>query len=522
MPGSPMQSARPQMWVHVALATCVVGLLRAVPFVAVQVSDAPEGRAWLGIGYNAKDFLAYEAFIRQAAEGFGFLVDPYTTAPQDGRFLLLFHQLLGVVCGITGLEPLWVLELSRVPLLAALFVLVWRTAARVHPGHAGAPAAAVWLVGLASGVEPLVRRLLEGRTPELDRLLAGDLTTLNGWSGFTALHNPLWVAGLCLTLAVLGRALDPQPRARWPVAVLLVLLHWVHPYSAIVAIGALLTLPVVQMLFGGPWRESVRLAAPLVAAVTVLLPVSLWQMGDPVFREASGGVFGLNALSVFWYPATLGGLFFCAMAGWQRLVADGHPWRFALAAWTLAVVLLHTSPVINGYHFVFHLCLPVCLVAAPVVADVLSRRSTPPLRAVAGGLSVLLFAPALLVTADDVAENLRDGKVPSETLAIVGRLASEPPGRVLAPAAMGNLIPARTPHRVVVGQWFLTPRFDERLKELDGLVQGASVDAPRLARVVAAEDLTAVVLPQAFVPAALDALPGWRALPFERHALLLR
>lgn len=510
------------MWVHVALATCVVGLLRALPFVAVQVSDAPDGRAWLGVGYNAKDFLAYEAFIRQAAEGFGFLVDPYTTAPQDGRFLLLFHQVLGFVCGLTGLAPGLVLELSRVPLLAALFVLVWRVAARVHPGHAGVSAAAVWLVGLASGVEPLVRRLLEGRTPELDRLLVGDLTTLNGWSGFTALHNPLWIGGLCMTLALLGRALDPQPRARWPVTVLLVLLHWVHPYSAIVAFGALLTLPVVQMLFGGPWRESVRLAAPLVAAVAVLLPVSLWQMGDPVFREASGGVFGLNALSVFWYPATLGALLPCALVGWRRLVAGAHPWRFGLAAWTLAVVLLHTSPVINGYHFVFHLCLPVCLVAAPVVADVLAGRATPRSRVAAGALVAVLFAPALLVTADDVAENLRDGKVPGETLAIVERLAAEPPGRVLAPAAMGNLIPARTPHRVVVGQWFLTPRFDERVRELDGLVQGDRLDAGRLVRVVAAEDLTAVVLPQAFVAPALGALPGWRATPFERYALLTR
>ena len=127
------------------------------------------------IGYNPKDLVTYVAFIREAAaNGQLFQVNPFTTLPQDGRYLLLLQDVLGLVCRLTGANPFTVLELSRVPLLALLlpvklvmplvlivdFIATMSTGMRFYRDVAFdeiTPAIPSTLLGLIAGVTLLVQ-----------------------------------------------------------------------------------------------------------------------------------------------------------------------------------------------------------------------------------------------------------------------------------------------------------------------------------------------------------------------------
>ena len=102
------------------LAPAIAAVLRALPW-AASLGGAPTAAGVLPpIGYNPKDWLEYVAFIREAAAGHWLVANPFTTAPQDGRYLPAFFDVLGTVCRWTGASPFLVLEFSRLPLLFLL------------------------------------------------------------------------------------------------------------------------------------------------------------------------------------------------------------------------------------------------------------------------------------------------------------------------------------------------------------------------------------------------------------------
>jgi hypothetical protein len=107
------------------LAPALVAVLRALPWMAT-LGGAPTAVGVLPpIGYNPKDWLQYVAFIREAAAGFWIVANPFTTAPQDGRYVQGFFDMLGFVSRWTGANPFTVLELSRIPLLFLLLAAFW-------------------------------------------------------------------------------------------------------------------------------------------------------------------------------------------------------------------------------------------------------------------------------------------------------------------------------------------------------------------------------------------------------------
>src|SRR5689334_4179136 len=115
---------RPPSWFW--LMPLVAALIRTVPYLTVLRASPPPGKVYLKFGYIPKDFLAYLAFMRQVGDtGSSIFVNPYTTEPQQPRFVFLFHWLLGAVAALTG-HLNAVLELARFPLAFLLFWLLWR------------------------------------------------------------------------------------------------------------------------------------------------------------------------------------------------------------------------------------------------------------------------------------------------------------------------------------------------------------------------------------------------------------
>jgi hypothetical protein len=495
-----------RLWAGVAL----VALLRALPWMATFGGSA-SGSVLPPVGYNPKDWLAYVAFIRDAAAGHFLLSNPFTTAPQDGRYVLLLHALLGRVVAWTGVDAFTVLELARVPLLVLFLLALWRVTGVVLSDRRERTLAC-WLVLLSGGFEVLVDALQGRLPPQIQWQVGQDLWHLQGWNTFAACYNPLWVAALALTLVTLVPCLRPGgPAGLADAATLgggLLLLAYSHPYSVFVILAVAAARPVLAWIFRmGSGGLGVTLAG-LGPALVVMALVARWQSGDAVYRATSGNALGPQALSASWYPVTLGVVGLLALRGWQGWLAEKHPARLGMAAWTLAVVFLHGSTVLNGYHFALYLHIPVCLAAAPALAralDWLRERRLGKLGVL--GLGVLLFQAPLPLTLKCIRES-RGDIVQAGGMEVVQALASLPPGNVLAPADIGNLVPAHGPHRVYVGQWFLTPDFERRAEEALAAVSGrASFDD--LVRLVEGERIRYLVTSARVAPQ-LAALLGGR------------
>ena len=494
-------------WWLVPLAVCV---LRGLPFLVTQTAPPGPGEAWMPIGYIPKDFLQYVAMLRQVPDQHRWLfVNPFTTTPQDGRFVLPFFALLGAVSRVTGLDPFWTLELSRIPLLFVFFrVLAWFVG-RVYED----PARQRWayvLVGLSGGVEFLAK-LAAPWLPEPTRaVVVQDLWSLQGWSTFAALFNPLWIGGLTLTLLALEPVLDParEPNGRRlaGLALTVFVLHWIHPYSELVVLAVAAVRPLAAWALAEPavLGRAARTWAALALPLAVDAAIALWQLRDPVFAASSRHMLGPQHLPVFWYPLTLAVVGALALRGFVLLARERHPWRTPLGAWIAAVALLHTSPLLNGYHFVFQLHLPVALAAAPAAAALAATRR----RLTVAALALGLFVSPLAITWEALADVRRESRVPAPWIEAVERLANEPAGNVLAPWQLGNLIPAYGPQRVFVGHWFLTPDYAERARRYAAVV-GDPAEQPALRDLVDRERIRYLV-------ASADSAPRLAAALGER------
>jgi hypothetical protein len=161
--------------------------------------------------------------------------------------------------------------------------------------------------------------------------------------------------------------------------------------------------------------------------------------------------------------------------------------------------------VLNGYHFVFQLWPPLCLAAAPALArmlDGLRGARFGPARAAV--LLILLFQAPLTLTAKCIGE-VETHRIRQAGFQVLDALAALPAGNVLAPADLGNYVPAYTNDRVYVGHWFLTPGYAQRAQEAAGAVGGA-MTAEQLATLIDGQRIRYVVAPAQVAPALAAAL----------------
>ena len=484
------------------LLPAAVALLQALPFLATFWLTPPEGQTYLHVGYMPEDMHAYMSFIRQVPESGAFLFENrFVTEDQSGRFVLLFHWLMGSVAALTRVSPPWVLELSRIPLIFGFFAVLWWFLKPILPDQRTRLWAAA-LIGLSGGVAGFFRPLARYLPADGGKPFLVSTWHLYGWSTFEGLYNPLWVCAFMLLLVALRRLLRPSDDGRWwldyGAAFLLVILWFVHPYSSMTAFAIGAARPVAQFIVEGvvEKRRVARLGCSLALAGAAILAVAAWQLGDPVFRASSGQVFGRLQLAVFWYPWTLGLLLVFAIKGGFRWIETKNVYRSSMLAWVGAIVLLHSSPVINGYHFVPYLHLPLSILAASVMPGIWDRwwglsgrRSL-----VAISMLVLLFASPILVTLESIRELAERNLVPEMFVQTTSAMAEMPPGRSLVPPRMGMLVAANTHHSVWAGHWFLTPDYWSRVEQYAALVGNPSREQ-ELAQLLQMEQIRYLVVP---------------------------
>jgi hypothetical protein len=368
-------------------------------------------------------------------------------------------------------------------------------------------------VAFSGGLEFLVFATFDWWPANVRGTLAEALSDDQGWNTFASFSNPLWVAGLIPTLIALRPLLMPESTQRvrdwFMLAIGFVTAYFVHPYSALVVLGVALFLPVFRWILDAqekPMSYLCGAGAALGAALLVVGPVAWWQNRDHVFRLAAEHVLGNHQLSIFWYPIGLGAVGLLAVRGWREWIRRAAPCRPEVGAWTLAVMFLHTSPIFNGYHFVFHLHLPVCIVAATALDGLLRRYSVsrwPSQVAIALTIAAV-FQSALCVTWRSAGRALAY-QVPEPIMASISRLAQEPPGRVYTAPHIGTLIPAYTSHRVYLGHWFLTPDHPAKQAYFMDLLEGRA-DPAALVHLIQTEAIDYVLLPPATPPHVIEAI----------------
>ncbi len=445
-----------RIWIAVA----IVATLHALPFL-VAVLDSPTNGTFLKIGYNRDDTAAYLALANHPAQWPFLLFDPFTTEPQQGRFIILFLSLLGWLHRITGISLFTLFEVSRIPLLAAFTVTVWQFLGAFAKDR-NVRVVATWLALLAGGFAPFMNLLAPLFREDLQAQVLLGNGNLLGWSGFNVLHNPLWICGYIFFLLFLRFTLQPRStgiQQTSSISAILILLFLNHPYSGIAALVIYGIWYLGSLCFSvSPDREVLNRSLPGIAIAILLIGIiSLWQRGDAVFAFCSGGVFGPQETPVFWYPVAFGAVGVAAVFGIRYLITQKRPELVALSGWIIGIALLHSSPLLNGYHFVPYLFLPVCILAATPLTHALEQtRSRPVLKF---GLLAFVFLPTLFSVLEAVNNIYRDNAISTDTAKVLDWLKTRPAGNVLCPPALGAILPTVTGHRVWCGQWFLTPRF---------------------------------------------------------------
>jgi hypothetical protein len=450
-----------------------VALLGWLPRLWLKIVQPPEGAEFFGNAHLPMDFLAYEAFIRQASIGGSFLLsNPFTTEPQSARFILVFHWLLGQFAAITNLSPNAVLEIARIGLVFVFFGVLWWFLGPILRDPRDRRCAAL-LVGFSGGFESWIHELFPSISQRVEGANNFALSTYVafGWNFLGSSFNPLWLAGLIVSLVVLRyffaeNALSTL-REKWIAGGAFFFLYWIHPYSA------LGTLAIIGMCVCAEWFISRRLNVPSLVKVvsTLVLPISaiavlvFWQIGDPVYRASTGGFFGGSDLSIFWYPLTFGAVGLMALMGVRTWANERHPYLLPIVAWVIIIVFLHSSPLINGYHFVYLLPLPLCILAARPVRAVFDRSGK---RAIA--LALALFAAPVFILMGMLKAS-EQYSVPRDTMRVVSTLEKLPTGNVMSHMQIGNIIPSRTQHRVWLGHWFLTPGYAYRAEEYTAMTE---------------------------------------------------
>ncbi|MDH7502451.1 MAG: hypothetical protein QHJ82_07025, partial [Verrucomicrobiota bacterium] len=159
-----------------------------------------------------------------------------------------------------------------------------------------------------------------------------------------------------------------------------------------------------------------------------------------------------------------------------------------------------------GHHYVFHLHLPLCIVAACAFDRFwrAAQNETHTGQLVTALALAALFQSPIASTFRAI-KNVVNYQVPAPAMAALNRLAQLPAGIVYTSPHLGTLVPAYTPHRTYLGHWFMTPDYRARQNQFNEIVEGRT-DPMRVLDFWHKEQVDYVLLPPSTSPALLNAL----------------
>lgn len=460
-----------QIFLIALILSILKGLPALTPFIfTLTPKNEKENIVYLPIGYIPKDWFQYTSLIHQCAYSNSFfLYNPFTTEKQEGRFILLFHRFLGFIHSISGANVFWLLELSRVPLLFLFIMVLWKFLCKIlkEPNHC---LWAIWLIAFSGGLEFfLIMAMPKLNLPQnVSDEIYQQLWPLYGWNSFEAFYNPLWLAALILLIIIIEPLLKETNSFTTKnfiiISLGIIVLWFVHPYTAFAVFSIFCTYLALSIIFQNKisWIRISKRGISLMLGIIIIGLITFWQKQDLVFKKTSSSFFGAQNVSLFWYPLTYGLLILFFLLGLKKMIRENHPWLFPMIGWTTAIVILHNSPILNGYKFLMYLHMPICIVAAPAVADWFKNQKKNLIGYCRSGIVIILiFISTIFISIESIKE-VRAYGIPESWLSIAKKMKELPPGNILAPMPLSNILPSFTHHKVYNGHWFMTP--DSNLK----------------------------------------------------------
>lgn len=253
----------------------VAVLLLSVPYL-YGLSIRPEGAYYSGLLTNPDEHNVYLAYMKEVEEGRFFLIDPFTSEPQQGRVLNVFFLGLGLFARLTRLGLPVVYHMARLVsgwlLLMAIYCLAAQAISDLR-----ARRLALLLAAFASGLGWLFRPE-PGQPHPID--YGPGLIMPEAITSLSLLLNPLFCFSLFLMIVILGVGAHAFQSGRLRSAVIaglaaLVLAN-IHTYD-VIPVGATLAifLPYLWIRRAAGLR-ALGLAAVAVAIALPALAYQVW------------------------------------------------------------------------------------------------------------------------------------------------------------------------------------------------------------------------------------------------------
>ncbi len=473
---------------------------------------APADVRYTGLLLNHFDGESYYAKMQQGARGDWLFHLPFTPEPHDGAFIFTFYLALGHLARILGLSIPWTYHLARA--LAGLFLLLvaYRLIARVFD-RVPTRRMAFLLLGFSAGFGWLLAPF---------GVITADLWVVEGFTFLSIFANPHFPLAIALMLLLFLSALDRpglHPLRLLGAAGLGLLLAVVQPFAVPVALVvlavylAILTRRERRL----PWPGLLATGAAAAGAAPLMFYDLYVSRTNPALAAWSAQNL-TPSLPPWNYALGYGLVLLLALGGVAVAVRRCGPADLFLLAWVGSAAVLLYLPFALQRRFITGLHVPLALLAALAVERFLWPRVRPRRRGTVTAVLIAFTALTNLFVPLVAVAGVAQGRPPlvmsrGEAAACAWlRQHTAWTDTVLAPAEVGQFIPAWAGNRVVYGHPFETIEAAAREAEVDRFYSAAATLAERRA-LLDRYGVRYVLAPSAIPgldPAALGLEPVWR------------
>jgi hypothetical protein len=478
-----------------AIVAAVLMVLTCLPYL-YGLLIRPDGWYYSGLLANPDEHNVYLAYMKQAADGSLFLIDPFTSEPQSGRVINVFFLALGTSARVTHLPLPVVYHLARIVSGWLLLMAVYCLAAQLLATVSGRRIALV-LAGLASGLGWLYPAA-SGRPHPID--YGPGLVMPEAITFLSLLLNPLFCFSVFLMIATIGLAAHAFSSGSVRSAVLAglaaLVLGNIHTYD-LIPVAAVLAAYLIML---APTRRLTMRAIGLALLVAALAAPSLiyqlWLIrGGEVTLVVKSQETPVRSPAPIFLALGLGLPLALAVAGAARSALQGVGDGARLVAlWLVLGFAAVYLPVPFQRKLAEGLHVPVCLLAVlalelePVWREARDRRAL-----WIGALLVLVTIPSNLLFVNRALQDLQ-----TNNSAYIGNampplyLRADQRGALawldgettqsdllLCNSFLGSYAPSLAGCRVYVGHWAETLHFQTKLGKLAWFLKAAAPDAGR-------------------------------------------
>ena len=467
-----MKRVASREWQWVAGVAGLIVAASTLPYLVGYLAQTPDLRFGHGL-IDRVDYYTYLAKMWQGYWGSWTYQLPFTTESHEGAYLVTFYLALGHLARLAGLSLPLVYQLARLGFGFVMLLIIYRFVAHFI-ASLRTRRLAFLLIALASGLGWLTEILAPTPPGGVSPI---EFWLLDGYTYLTLMTVPHFCAAITLLLVVYLLLLRQPEGPGWREGGLAVLaslaLGVIHPHILLLA-------DLVPLLYWGiEWLRTRQLNRRGIVAVVAmglaqlpLLVYDLWVFRtQPVFAAWAAQNVTLSP-SPRIYLLGYGLLLVLGVVGVATWARRRRPGLAFPLVWIGLVAILIYLPWNMQRRFLEGIQIPLGMLAGVGVAEgllpVVVKKGTDRLRWLAVVLLVALspMSNIYLTVTYTVAAASRIPALfwPTDLLAGVDWLGanSEPEDTVLAAFEVGNLIPARIGHRVVLGHWMETIHYEEK------------------------------------------------------------